>query len=136
MDDNQYYDRVWAYAEQEDDGNFLFPPSPKVELLTDIGLQKPADFYKARLGQADGAEKEGETVSGYTPFRLGPSIDIVPIVLPTLMIQLQGCGRAMRRLWMPDGTRRQRVSPRPIYATTAKEHFTYFGSGFRHYRDF
>lgn len=74
VDDNHYFDRVWAYAEQEDEGNFLFPPSP-VHLLRDIVFQKPGDFDEMRLAQADGAESEDETVDGYIPFSLGRSID-------------------------------------------------------------
>lgn len=70
---NQYYDRVWAYAEQEDDGNFHFTPS-SMKLFRDIGLQRSEDIYEARLAQSDGAEPGGEKVEGYIPFSLGPSI--------------------------------------------------------------
>lgn len=59
---------------RRDDGNFLFSPSP-VKLLRDIGRQKLANFYEARLAQAGETEPEGETVDGHISFSLGASID-------------------------------------------------------------
>ena len=46
-----------------------------MKLLRYIGLQKPANFDVAALAQAHGAEPEDDTVDGYIPFILAPSID-------------------------------------------------------------